>query len=102
MNSDDTPQEIHERNERKRMQSKAVDLRHKLEIRGRFKSLPSSTRAAIRIDLLKSLGFDPLKPLSEQSLKIRLVYYNNKSGLRSLVEFYEKNIERYEMKSPFD
>lgn len=103
-----TPQEIQKINRAKRQDIKATQLRDRLEIIRRFKALSMATRAKIRIDLLHELKFDPTIPLSNQSMKIRLVYHNNRTGLRYIVKHFENNIERYtndddavKMKSPF-
>lgn len=70
-----SPKQIHAKNIRQRMKAKADQLRDEIRIENRIKALPFEEKKQIKLDLLKLNGYDREKPIRQQSMKLRILYF---------------------------
>lgn len=93
-----TPQEIRAEKDRYHREIKTEQLRECFIAEREFQRLPDAVKSQIKIDLLKSMRYDPNKPIKEQDLLIRVIYYKDKRRLHKsehVMEFFRSNKERY-------
>lgn len=108
--SEKTPQQIRETNLEKRQQELAFDLRERFKAEYRYMAMTDEDKEGLRKIALYLWGYDPVIPMRQNGMEVRVVYHRHRNELIKETKFLGLFLELEEfshmfsayVKCPFD